>query len=223
MKCAHTLVTLTASLGITAAAYGGLFYSFPTDVEGFQNVAWRGAEPAGWPGLPGGIQQIHTAGGWQMQLTKEFSWGPGGGSPNQQLEMQAVANFGNNAHLSFDVMINGTSFPPSTAAWYSFNVVGNSDGTAGWTQTEHHFTVAGEWHNAGDATLFSQHVDMTFGQLGWQPGDTWFQFWTGANSDGAVPVNFFLDNVAVSVVPEPAIASLMGLGALLLALGRKRS
>jgi hypothetical protein len=222
MKLPKTLLTIVTVAGLTAAANADLSYTFNADAEGFQNVSWQAAAPVGGSGIPT-VQQTHTAGGWQMLLTKEFSWGPGGGNANQQLEMQALANQGANAHLSFDVMVDGTSFPAGAGVWYSFNVVGNSDGAAGWTQIEHLFTAGGEWHNPDDPTLFTQHIDLTFGQLGWQPGDTWFQFYTGANSDGAYPVNFFLDNLtAYAIIPEPTSFALAGLGAVALLIFRRR-
>ena len=157
-----------------------------------------------------------------MLLTKEFSWGAGGGSANQQLEMQALANLGANAHLSFDVMVDGTSFPPGVGTWYQLNVVGNSDGAAGWTQIRQPFHHPREWHNADDPTLLTMHIDLAFSQLGWQPGDTWFQFWTGANSDAAAPVNFFLDNLTAYAIPEPGMFALAGLGAAALLIFRRK-
>ncbi len=93
MKLTKILLTIMAAVGLTAAANANLSYTFDTDVEGFQNVSWQAAAPAGWPGIPA-VRQTHTAGGWQSFLTKEFSWGAGGGSANQQLEMQALANTG---------------------------------------------------------------------------------------------------------------------------------
>jgi hypothetical protein len=221
MKLPKTLLTIMAAVGLTTAANADLLYTFNTDVEGFQNVSWQAPAPIGWPGIPA-VQQTHTAGDWQMLLTKEFSWGVGGGSANQQLEMRALANQGANAHLAFDLMIDGTSFPAGVATWYNFNVVGNSDGAAGWTQKENLFTVSG-WHNADDPTLLIMHIDQPFSYFGWEPGDSWFQLWTGANSATGVPVNFFLDNVtAYAVVPEPSILALASLGtAALLMLRRK--
>ncbi len=216
MTLRKTLLTLGALCLIgTTAARADLTYDFLADAQGFQNVTWQATDPTGWSGLPGAVKQTHTAGGWQMLQTKEFSWGPGGGDANQQTAMQALASSGN-ARLKFDVMVNGSSFPAGVAGWYNFNVVGNSDGSTGWTQKENLFTVSG-WHNADDATLFTMHVDQPFSFFGWEPGDTWFQFWTGSNSEAAFPVNFYLDNVvAYAPVPEPSAVALLGLGAMLL-------
>ncbi len=161
--------------------------------------------------------QNHTAGGWQMILIKEFSWEAGGGSGNQQVEMQTLANLGANAHLAFDVMVDGASFPPGVANWYQFNIVGNSDGAAAWTQLVDQFADVGTWQDADQADLRTKHIDLPFSALGWEPGDTWFQFYTGANSDGAFPVNFYIDNVEAYVVPEPGALALAGCGAAALA------
>jgi hypothetical protein len=215
----NSLLKTLGFLGVVGAtsAQADLVYTFNTDAEGFQNVAWNSG-PLGWAGAPS-IKQAHTAGGWQMALTKEFGWEAGGGSANQQIEMQNLANLGN-AHLGFDLIIDGTSFPAGAATWFNFNVVGNSDGSAGWTQKENLFTVSG-WHDADDATLISMHVDQPFSFYGWQPGDTWFQLWTGVNSDDAVPVNFYLDNVVAYAVPEPSALALAALGVTLL-INRRR-
>ena len=220
MKSGKILLTIAAAVGLCASASADLTYTFGTDVEGFQNVSWQATAPVGWSGIPT-VKQTHTAGGWQMLLTKEFSWGPGGGNANQQLEMQALANQGANAHLAFDLMVDGTSFPAGVSTWYNFNVVGNSDGSAGWTQRENLFTISG-WHNADDPTLLTMHIDQPFSYFGWQPGDTWFQFWTGSNSDGAAPVNFFLDNVTAYAVPEPSLFAVAGLGAAALLIFRRK-
>jgi hypothetical protein len=199
-------------LGVVSSSYA-LVYTFDADVEGFQNVTWQAASPAGWAGVPT-VKQDHTAGGWQMKMTKEFSWGAGGGSDNQQLAMQALAN-NPNARISFDIMVDGTSFPAGAGVWYQFNLVGNSDQT-GWTQIDQ---VVSSWQNPDQSDLRTWHVDLPFSALGWEPGDTWFQLWTGTNSDGAYPVNFYMDNFVLDV-PEPATLSMLGLGAL--ALLRKR-
>lgn len=198
--------------GLTAGAQPQLFYTFDTGVEGFQNVVWRPNAPAGWAG-GATVQQNHTAGGWQNYLTKEFSWEPGGGSANQQLTMQELANYGPLARISFDVMVDGGSFPPDVSGWFQLTIVGNSDGAMGWTQRDNQFSPTG-WHNANDNQLITLHIDQPFSWLGWEPGDTWFQLWTGANSPADMPVNFYLDNVRLYVVPEPCGATLLvaGLG-----------
>lgn len=196
-----------------------LLYTFNTDAEGFQNVSWQSG-PAGWAGAPT-VRQTHAAGGWQMALTKEFDFTAGGGAANQQAEMQALANAG--GRLAFDVMIDGGSFPAGAQTWFQLNLVGNSDGATGWTQHENVFTPTG-WHNADDATLVTFHIDQPFSYFGWEAGDQWFQFWTGCNSDGAVPVNFYLDNVQAYAVavPEPSALALAFLGAAGLIAARRR-
>ncbi len=202
------VLSITAVLLFITSSATALNYTFDNGVEGFQNVSWQPTAPAGWAGIPT-VQQIHTAGGWQMSMTKEFTWEAGGGAANQQLAMQAMAN-DPAARISFDIMVDGGSFPAGAATWYQFIVVGNSDGTAGWTQTQ----LVDGWHDADDPTLLTWHEDMPFSALGWQPGDQWFQLWTGTNSDGSVPVNFYIDNV--KLIPEPATLSMLGLGALAL-------
>lgn len=202
------IVGMALVLAVSAVTHAGLRYAFDADVEGFQNVSWQPNAPAGWSGIST-VQQTHQAGGWQMGMTKEFSWTPGGGAPVQQLAMQALAN-DPQARIAFDIMVDGNSFPQGVATWYQFWVVGNSDGLAGWTQSQ----ILGDWHDADDPTLKTWHVDKAFSELGWQPGDTWFQLWTGTNSDGAAPVNFYLDNVMVT--PEPATLLLLSLGGLIL-------
>jgi hypothetical protein len=215
----HSRILGILGVIVATSAQAELLYTFNADAEGFQNVSWQSG-PAGWPG-GSSVRQTHVAGGWQMYLTKEFSFEAGGGAANQQVEMQTLANQG--GRLAFDVMIDGGSFPAGAQTWFQFSVVGNSDGASGWTQKENIFTAA-DWHNADDATLVTLHIDQPFSYFGWEAGDQWFQFYTGSNSDGAVPVNFYLDNVqAYSVaVPEPSTLALAGLGSAALLLARRR-
>ncbi len=213
-----TAVALAVTGGLAHAA--DLAYDFPTDTQGFTSVSWQATAPTGWAGLPGSVKTTHTAGGWQMQMVKEFSFEAGGGAADQQLAMRELANLGADAHFKFDLMVDGGSFPAGVAGWYNFNVVGNSDGTANWTQQG--VTFPSGWHNADDATLITTHIDQPFSYFGWQPGDTWFQFWAGSNSAGDVPVNFYLDNVSAYAVPEPGTFALFGLGALAGLLLRRR-
>lgn len=202
-------VVILMLVGIVSASQAAtLEYTFDTDVEGFVNVTWQETAPTGWSDAPT-VQMTHTAGGWQMPMLKEFSWTPGGGADVQQVAMQELAN-DPAAKLSFDIMVDGGSFPAGAETWYQLIIVGNSDGAAGWTQTQ----LTDSWHNADDATLYTQHFDLPFATVGWEPGDSWFQLWLGTNSADEVPVNYYLDNVVL--IPEPATMVLLGLGGLIL-------
>lgn len=214
----HRPILVALGLLAVTSAQAELLYTFNSDLEGFQNVSWQSG-PVGWAG-GASVRQTHVAGDWQMLISKEFSYEAGGGAANQQLEMQTLANQG--GRLSFDVMIDGGSFPAGAQTWFQFHVVGNSDGAAGWTQKEDLFTPAG-WHNADDSTLITLHIDQPFSYFGWEAGDSWFQLYTGSNSDPAVPVNFYLDNVrAYAAVPEPSTLALVGLSSAALWHARRR-
>ena len=170
--------------------------TFDADLDGWQRAAWSSTGPDGWAG-GASMQATNTAGGWTMG---------GGGGPTREYAgdevatIQALADAGA-GRLSLDVMVDGSSFPEGQQGWYQVNMAGNSDGSANWTQVD---KITGDgWHNADDATLFTWHVDVSFEDIGWEAGDTWFQLWLGANSAGDFPVQFYIDNVQV---PEPTIA-----------------
>jgi hypothetical protein len=203
--CVSSILVLL--LFTTTSSAETLTYTFDADSEGFVNVTWESAAPVGWSDTPT-IQMAHDAGGWQVQMIKEFSWTPGGGVPVQQETMRELANY--NAQLSFDVMVDGGSFTPGVATWYQLIMVGNSDG-GGWTQTQ----LTDSWHDADDPTLVTWHFDVPFADLGWVPGTTWFQLYLGSNSDAASTANYYMDNFVLEV-PEPATMALLGLGGLLL-------
>lgn len=174
-------------------------YTFDTDAEGFTNVTWEDTNPAAWADIPS-IQVNPAGGGWQNTQIKDFVWGAAyGGSANEQEDMQTLAN-NPYAKISFDVMVDGTSFNAGEAGWYAMRVIGNSDGSAGWTEKE----IISSWHNADDSALFTWHFDMVFADLGWEPGDSWFQFSVGSNSDGTFPIRYFIDNMVLTAAePTP--------------------
>lgn len=206
--------TIASSLGIASIAlltsisaqadFTMTFDSGPLSTEWSGAAVWS-AGPAGWAG-GGSLQTTYAASGWTgWSPTVNFDWASG-----HQPDMQAIAASGN-GHLSFDIMVDGSSFTPGVSDWYNASMAGNSDG-GGWTQIDN-IMGAGPWHNAGDNALYVTHVDETFAQMGWTTASTWFQINFAGNS-GASPLHYYIDNLAVTTVPEPSTLALAGLGAL---------
>jgi hypothetical protein len=213
------LVAAATIAAVTAQASAQLSYTFDTDAQGFQNFVWSASGPTGWSG-GAAVQAPAAVGGWTLggsfNFGKEFNW-------PDQITMQTLSS-GGNARLSFDLIVDGSSFTPGVAGWYNINIAGNSGGANGWTQVD---SVTGAaWHNADDNTAYSTHVDLSFAQLGWQNTEDatgWFQIYFGANSGAAFPVKFYVDNLtAAAPVPEPSTFALAGLGSLACLIFRRR-
>jgi MYXO-CTERM domain-containing protein len=215
------LLAAAAAVGLVASASAQpLTYTFDTDAQNFLNVTWSATGPAGWSG-GAAVKAPAAVGGWTLggsfNYYKEFSWENG-----QQTAMQAIAASGQ-GHVSFDILLDGTSFPVNDGTWYSIIAGGNSAGANGWTQVAD-VTGAGLWRNGGDTSLLATHVDLTFAQLGWaNPEDStgWFQLYFGANSASDHPIDFYIDNVSCYVAPEPSMLALAGLGVAALLIRRR--
>ena len=135
-------------------------------------------------------------------------------------------NKANDTEISFDLIVSATqTFNVGGWEdwnWYQLHFAGNSDGTQGWTQDPPSGAnpVNTNYHPT-DPDL-TWHFDFSFAEMGWQPGDTWFQVFFGANSDSAKPVQFLIDNIRIYEVPEPGTFALAGLGAAVLLILRRR-
>lgn len=203
-----SLSVAVAVVGLAASANAQpLFtFGFDTDAQGFNGGAWSSTFQA--------VQQNKTAGGWTLgsSIVHEFDWASG-----QQVPMQNLAAAGT-GRLSLDLFVDGSSFSAGAACWYQVHLAGNSSGSVGWTQ----YQAIDGWHNADDAALYSTHVDLAFADVGWQPGDTWFQLCLGSNSEAARTANFYVDNVNIYAIPEPGTFTMIGLGLATLLVLRRR-
>ena len=216
------LSSLVALGLVTSVGAQSVSFTFDSNAQNFLNFSWSSTGPAGSPG-GACLQAPATVGGWTLggsyNYYHEFDWVSG-----QQPVMQSIVASGL-GRVSFDLMVDGTSFTPGVSGWYNMEVAGNSAGAHGWTQVGDIFG-AGPWHNADDATLYMTHVDLSFAQVGWaDPEDAtgWFQLYFGGNSDASFPVKFYVDNVTCyTAVPEPSTFALAGLGAAALLIFRRR-
>jgi len=196
-----------------AAAHADLFYSFETGLEGFTkgSVSATGPASQGSASLKAGA----TVGGWQWTIQKDFN------GPGEQAEISSLAGLGTNAVLKFDIIVDhATSFPAGSNTWYQVNLAANSPGTLGWSQIADIFAPDG-WHDQTSSGALTKTFTYSFPQLGWEPNEGWYQLHVGANSDASVPVGFYLDNVRLTIIPEPTVTGLALLGGLIVLLRRR--
>lgn len=206
----HVLAGVLALSGlVTTNAHADLNFTFDTDAQGFTGGVWSATRQA--------FQATNSVGGWTLgnSVFHEFAW-------PEQVDMQALAN-SVNARISFTLSVDGGSWTPGVAQWFQFHYSGNSDGAMGWTQDAGGGDPVNAWHNADDNALYSWTFDHSFAQMGWQAGDSWFQFYVGANSDSAAPVKFYIDDLHVYTVPEPALPALLAMAGMGAWLKRRRS
>jgi len=195
--CIFSGVLALASLVSVTSAHADLNFTFDGDAQEFTGGSWAAGRQA--------FQATNSVGGWNLgsSVFHEFAW-------PEQVDMQTLANSGN-ARISFTLSVDGGSWTPGVAQWFQLHYSGNSDGAAGWTQDGGGGDPVNSWHNADDNALYSWTFDHSFTQMGWQAGDSWFQFYVGANSDGAAPVRFYIDDVHVYAVPEPTLSALLAI------------
>ncbi|MBC8097137.1 MAG: PEP-CTERM sorting domain-containing protein [Akkermansiaceae bacterium] len=201
----------TATLALSLSASGAVTYTFDTDLSGFTGTGIWTPGPSG-SASGGAIQTTFPAAGWTgLNLTKNFDWASG----DQPAIQTMVASGG--GRVSFDILVDGSSFTPGVSDWYQAQLAANSEN--GWQQMQ--LNLVSGWHDQADTALYSTHIELTFAQLGWTTGATWFQLNFGANS-GSSPVHYYVDNLTVEVVPEPSTFALAGLGSIALCFFRRR-
>jgi hypothetical protein len=206
-SCLKHLFTATFALAVVARAHADFEVTFDSpaaSAEASGSVNWS-TGPDGWSGA-GCLQNTDSAGGWAQGsgVTINFSYASGH-QPNLWA-MDATAG-----HLSFDLIVDGTSFN-ANAQWWNFIIAANSPG--GWAQTQ----VTNGWQNAGDTSLRVYHIDLPFSALNWTPavaaGSGWYQVNLWAQSEDGNPVNYYVDNVSVytatTVTPTNYLAKVTG-------------
>jgi hypothetical protein len=217
MKLQKILVTTAAMVGIGVSANAAsLLYTFDTSASGSDGGGFNAGTFA-WNSSLQAVQATDTGGGWTMGSGGgpqfEFAW------PSQST-VQAIAIAGD-GRLSFDFSVDPNSFVGTWTDWdyFQLHFAGNSNG-GGWTQdagggnpvdTNYHPGTSGSWH-----------FDESFAQMGWTPSATYFQLAVGANSATGHSVQFYIDNISVSEVPEPTTFALIGLGTAGLLIFRRR-
>ncbi len=209
-------LSMAAITGLALSASADLLYTFDTGLPTTGGMFTGGA--VGWSSTYSAAQALDTAGGWTPggagSPKFEFTW------PDQST-MAGIANYASYYQFSVDLSVNmdSLSYVSGAQTWYQLFVVGNSDGVGGWSQNQ----VGGGLNYIDQGqTPYSLHVVMPLTQLGFNPGDSWFQVFFGANSGGGEPIQFFIDNIHVAPIPEPASLALVGLGAAALMIFRRR-
>ena len=204
------LLSAAAALAVTTCAYADFddtFDSAASSTEASGGMVWS-AGPSGWSGA-GCLQDNNTSGGWGggNAIILNFSYSSGH-QPNIWA-MDATAG-----RVSFDVVVDSTSFNANPSGqWWQIFLAGNSNPN-GWTQS----TVVDTWRDASNTSLEIHHVDLPFSALGFVPasatGFSYYQMNLWANSDGANPINFYIDNVSfyvpTTVQPTNYIAKVTG-------------
>ena len=223
----YYLLASVAVLAVSTCGGADLLYTFDTGSSGADGGGFNAGTYA-WSSTYQAVQQTLTSSGWTMGSGGgpgfEFSW-------PSQTTMQAIANAGD-GRVSFDMFVNQSSFTVGTWAdwdWYQFHFAANSDGSIGWQQDDSNILGHNAFDGNYDAGISphggnnqSVHFDLGFAQMGWQPGDSYFQLAFGSNSGGNDAVQFYVDNIHVYEVPEPSMFALAGLGAMGLLISRRR-
>ena len=191
------LTTSFAALVMTVSAHAvgftNTFDAGPLDPFYTQDCAWSPG-PIGWAGA-GAMRHTGTNGGWNLGGTGiKIIF-----NETEKTAIRAAIATGQ-AHVSFDVLIDGTSFNDNET-FYQIQVAANS-AAGNWKQ---HDKITGDaWQNGAptwpkNTDLRVTHFDTNAAAMGWTDATgVWFELYLGANSAQTSPVNFWIDNLAVS-------------------------
>ena len=185
---------MTIAAGVNSPARADLCDPFFPDPWGLPCItgAWT------WDSTYQAVQVTAATGGWTLGsgngVRFEFCW-------PVQTNLQAYANCGC-CRLSFDISVHDSSFLVgnwSDGDWYQIHYAANSDGNQGWVEDGGGF-VSTDYSTSGPND-HTWHFDLSFAQLGWEPGDTWFQLFFGANTALDDALQFYVANICARCVP----------------------
>lgn len=194
---------------------------------------FEGALEGGWL-VTGGTGEISTD--WSSTGTSSLKVTPGGAGFAWALQFNDVATaeeLSSTHFLQMDVYWDSSEWTDDGAdGWARWDQASlNSDAT-GWTQTsDANITdsanpgAPGGWDPTNWGETHMRTLTYDFTGLGFDAtGATWAQFNLSVNSGAIEGVgSFYIDNVQTVLIPEPGTLALLGLGALVIGLRRRRA
>jgi hypothetical protein len=140
--------------------------------------------------------------------------GTGWGFIGQLTSGPTAAQFAAHNTMELDVTVVGADWMGDNG--FQFGLVVNSDG--GWHQVD-----IGSWYWGGEGADFSEHLVWDYSAYK-APVTNWAQiifFQNSYSNSGMTSAIYYLDNLQLTGIPEPATMGLLGLGGLAL-LRRKK-
>lgn len=198
-------LALLVLVGAVAGQASAVFYSFESDLEGWEAPGWGGSAPI----TLSQSNEVATHGTGSLKIS---DWG----GPNAfwwlldgNAKGKALPELLTGTQYMFDIIIPDSS----TMNWFNGKTVMQGDGL-GWTEVN--YSVPGAQKGVTTITIdYSGIKDKLSMDM------SWFQFGLSINANGEIPdKTVYLDNFRV--VPEPASMIALGAGVAALIARRRR-